>query len=249
MISHSLVSTYKHYSWEQHHPEYTLKNPTEIQQRGDLGLTYSNGSALFFCLLKIVPRRWTGTLATSITAGNSCSARHLLCGKPASPAHSQTPKAAVWPTRQQLLHKFTQTQFAKYILNIWTHQILSGLFLQWSTSSASENSQYLLLLFEENRHELFYLENSEKQNKTIQLNFSLLSNLSSLEAEVTSPTVLARDNQRSHSAAGNCGQQLPLGCGSLGEDEDGQCHLPEPLTNVTTRWHQGNERPQSSARL
>lgn len=47
----------------------------------------------FFCLLKAVPRRWTGILATSITAGNSCSARHSLCGKPANPAHSQTPKA------------------------------------------------------------------------------------------------------------------------------------------------------------
>lgn len=174
-----------------------------------------------FCLLKTVPRRWTGTLATSIPAGNSWYARHLFCGKTASPAHSQTPKAAVWLMLQQLLHKFIQIQFAKYILNIWIHKILSGFFLQWSTCLAGENSKYLLLLFEVNRHEFFYLEKCERQNKTIQLNFSLLSNLSLLEAEVTSPTVLARDNQRSHSAVGNCGQQLPLACGTLSKDEDG----------------------------
>lgn len=121
----------------------------------------------FFCLLKTAPRRWTGTLATSITAGNSCSARHVLCGKPASPAHSQTPKTAVWLMMQQLPHKFIQIHSAKYILNIWTHQILPGLFLQWSTPSAGENSQYLLLLFEVNRHEFFYGEAwKAKQNRS-----------------------------------------------------------------------------------
>lgn len=70
------------------------------------------------------------------------------------------------------------------------------------------------------------------KSKTKPLNF-LLSNLALLAAEVTSPTVLARHNQRSHPAEGNCGQQLPLGCGSLGEDEDGA--VPPP--RATDKCH------------
>lgn len=38
-----------------------------------------------------------------------------------------------------------------YILNIWVHKILFGLFLQWSTSLAGKKkNQYQLLIFDVN---------------------------------------------------------------------------------------------------
>lgn len=43
--------------------------------------------------------------------------------------------------------------------------MLLGLFLQWSTSLPGEKCQYLLLIFDVNRREFFYLEKGEKRNQ------------------------------------------------------------------------------------
>lgn len=137
MISHSLASTCRDYSWEQHHPKYTLKNPKEIQQREDLGLTYSNDSALVFLSSEENPKEINWHFGHIHHSWKQLFCRTFTLWKASK--HSTQPDPKSCCLTHQFLHKFIQIQFAKYILNIWTHQILSGLFLQWSISSAGEN--------------------------------------------------------------------------------------------------------------
>jgi len=106
-------------------------------------------------------------------------------------------------------------QFRKYILNIWIHKMLLGLSLQWSMSLAGEKSQYLLLIFAVNKLSSFIWRWVKRETKTIKLNFSFVSNLSLLEAKVTSPTALAHHTpappEKSLSSGlhgGNRGQHL-----------------------------------------